>query len=179
MLRLNYGSLLCFGASKSDLAKLQKVQNRALQICWCADRYTSNLRLHRDTNILPYGLRMKLETYKMMFNRMLIQQKDESPENPPGACTRSGDALLMKIDRPFNDKFLRSVTYQGPKLWNELPSHIRNLGDTPTFDREIRNMLRDEFNNLTSIQVPTLEVVYPSTIRYDNTDCLILLNMGF
>lgn len=69
MSRLNYDSLLCLGASKHDLTKLQKVQNRALRICLCADRYTSNLKFHIDANVLPVSLRMKLDTYKCMYRR--------------------------------------------------------------------------------------------------------------
>lgn len=61
--RLTYGVLLCLGASQLNRSRLQKVQNRGLRICFCADRYTSNLKLHNDAKVLPLSLRMKLDTY--------------------------------------------------------------------------------------------------------------------
>lgn len=69
MSRLNYGGLLCIGASKMDISRLQKVQNRGLRICLCADRYTSNLTLHTVANVLPVKLRMKLDAYNCMYKR--------------------------------------------------------------------------------------------------------------
>lgn len=78
MSKLNYGGVLCMGASQRNLNRLQKSQNRALRICLCTDCYTSNLKLHRDSNVLQLFLRRKLELYKCMYARMLCLESNQT-----------------------------------------------------------------------------------------------------
>lgn len=149
MSRLSYGVLLCQGANKVTTTRLQKVQNRALRICHCADRYTSNLKLHEKSNVLPLSLRMRLDTYKNMYRRLLLQSR--GTETHLRLNTRSNDALLMSIDKPNTERFVRSVTYQGPKLWNELPPNIRNINDCSKFECEVKKLIKAEFEVMTSL----------------------------
>lgn len=78
MAKLSYGGIACIGARKPELEKLQKIQNRALRICYCASRYTSNILLHKHANILPLFLRRKYVLYNMMCKRLAVK---------PGAAT--------------------------------------------------------------------------------------------
>lgn len=57
----------------------------------------------------------------------------------------------MRIDRPNSEKLLRSVTYQGPKLWNELPPGVRDLNDTSKFDSEIMKLVQSDFEAMTNV----------------------------
>lgn len=147
MSRLIYGGILCLGASKMNLARLQKLQNRALRICYCASRYTSNIKLHTDANVLPLYLRRKLDIYKSMYSRMLELERNplDSDLRP---TTRFSSSRPPNFTRPTCDRFLNSITYQAPKLWSELPPEIKNLNDSPTFNREIRKMLKNEMHNI-------------------------------
>lgn len=74
MSKLSYGNVLCINASKDSLSRIQRLQNRALRICQCTNRYTSNIKLHQDTSVLPVFLRRKLDLYKIMYKRMLLSQ---------------------------------------------------------------------------------------------------------
>lgn len=151
MSRLSYGGLLYIGAAKPLLSWLQKLQNRALRICFGADRYTSNLRLHRDSNILPLQLRRKLDVYKVMYNRMLNLSRSVESEVEGRPATRYALSRPPDMVRPRSEKFLKSVVYQGPKLWADLPPQMKTLNELPTFDREIRKIIKIEFDGLTSI----------------------------
>lgn len=71
MSKIGYGGILCVGAAKATFQKLR----RSLRVCFCASRYTSNIRLHIDSNVLPLYLRRKLDMYKYMYSKMLAQEK--------------------------------------------------------------------------------------------------------
>lgn len=147
---INYGGMLCTGASKLDLSRIQKFQNRALRVCTYANRYTSNISLHRDTNVLPLYLRRKLETYKLMYSRMLnAEQINPACDSRP--VTRFTSSRPPVFDRPKSCRFLNSITYQAPKLWSELQSQVKNMNDSSYFDREIRKVINAEMAQLTSL----------------------------
>lgn len=139
MSKLGYGYVLCIGAQKNVLNRLQKLQNRALRVCFCASRYTSNFELHLKTHILPVSLRGKLELYKIMYKRMqalTVNQTITSEENPGNVhpMTRYASARSPIFEKPRSSKYMESVTYQGPKLWADLPGHLKNLNHFLTFD---------------------------------------------
>lgn len=150
MSKLNYGGLLCLGVQKTYLARLQKLQNRALRVCHGAYRYTSNIKLHIESNVLPMFLRRKLDVYKYMYNRILALERD-CPVGHNGPVTRFSSSRPPTFERPNCERFLNSVTYQAPKLWSELPADIKNMNDSTHFDREIRKMIRDEMLAIQSL----------------------------
>lgn len=159
MLRLGYGGLLYLGASKALLARLQRVQNRALRICMCSDRYTSNLKLHLGAKVLPLYLRRKLEIYKTMYSRMLRAERNNnatpeiSLEKDRNArpLTRYQALRPPPLEMPNSVRFQNCVTYQGPKLWADLPSSLKTLNDSSKFETEIRHMIQAELATITSI----------------------------
>lgn len=61
--------------------------------------------------------------------------------------TRFASLRLPVFVTPRSSKFLDSVTYQGPKLWANLPNHVKNLNDAFASDREIRKIIHEEFVN--------------------------------
>lgn len=126
MSRLNYGNILCLGALSSLLSRLQKTQNRALCICHCANRNTSNINLHVKSKVLTLFLSRKLEVYKCMYKRWLTgYYAQTAPEERPQ--TRYALSRPPDFDVPKTERFLRSVIYQCPKLWAELPNYVKNL----------------------------------------------------
>lgn len=154
MSKINYGNVLCFGAPKVSLGRLQKLQNRALRVCHCASRYTSNYELHLISGVLPIALRRKLDLLKIMYFRMLYNRGGDAPATTGGTAinltqsrplTRYSAARPPIFDKPNTTRFIESVTYQGPKLWADLPSDVKNLNDIRTFDREIRKLTKAEF----------------------------------
>lgn len=123
MSKLNYGNLLCMGVLKATVECVQKFQNRALQVCYCARCYTSNFKLHLESGVLPVHLRRKLDLYKIMYKPMLSNPENHPEQDHP--LTRYGSAWPPTFDRPRSVRFLESVTYQGPKLWAELLNHVK------------------------------------------------------
>lgn len=143
------------GSPKASLASLQKLQNRALRICMCANRYMSNLKLHVDTNVLPLYLRRKLEIYNEMYRRMLHAESSREADHTQSqsldvnrATTRYSASRPPTFTRPNCVKFLNSVTYQGPKLWANLPAQMKNLNDMSKFSSEVKNLVNDELQTI-------------------------------
>lgn len=57
---------------------------------------------------------------------------------PLRPMTRYASARPPNFEKLNTTRFVESVTYQDPKLWAKLPSHMKNLNDVTTFDRELR-----------------------------------------
>lgn len=150
MSKLNYGGVLCVSARKSDLDKLQKLQNRALRICCSANRYTSNLTLHNRTNVLPLFLRRKLEIYQIMFKRMYVAENVSDPD-PDKRVTRYNMARPPTFDVPKSAKFLNTITYVAPALWASLPTECKTILDSGKFNVEIRKLIRNELNYIDNV----------------------------
>lgn len=156
MSKINYGNVLCLGAPKVSLRRLQKLQHRALRVRHCADRYTSNNELNLISGFLPLALRRKLDLLKIMYFRMLntsggvtstdrVTDVDSVPvPSLTRPSTRYSNARPPVFERPNTSRFIQSVTYQRPKLWADLPADLKNLNDISTFDREIRKLIRTE-----------------------------------
>ena len=50
---------------------------------------------------------------------------------PNGVRTRSSKRKLITFRRPTMEKYRKSITYQGPKLWNNLPAEVQKLDTYP------------------------------------------------
>ena len=61
---------------------------------------------------------------------------------PIGTRTRSSKKRLLTSRKPTNEKFRRSITYQGPKLWNSLPANIQKLGSYCEFKKEVMRLFQ-------------------------------------
>lgn len=150
MSKLAYGGILCLSANKSQLDKLQKVQNRVLRICFQCNRYTSNLSLHQKAKVLPLCLRRNLEIYKIMFAKM-SNSTVSSTAPLKRRITRYGSSRLPVFDTPRSTRFLNTVTYQGPALWAALPNWLKVISDAYKFNTEIKKIIWAEFAKLSYV----------------------------
>lgn len=66
--RLEYGSLLCTGANRSYLDKLQKLMNLSLRYC-VRKNYDSNVYdMHIEAKVLPLSVRGNIALMKLMHS---------------------------------------------------------------------------------------------------------------
>lgn len=83
--------------------QLQKLQNRALRICFLADRYSPNLSLHKEARVLPLDLRAKMELYKLMYRESRIAQTIN--DNSVAAyVTRAQASFPLNVETPRTDR---------------------------------------------------------------------------
>lgn len=142
--RLHYGNIFYLNAKKRDQDRVQKLQNRCLRICTLARRYTSNIAMHREANVLPVYLKCKLDLLKLMYKVAMKQERQRLETNRQ---TRLQHTMYLPMDHPKTDRFLRSVSYQGPKLWRDLRPEFQNL-DTISFNTKLREQIAEEMASL-------------------------------
>lgn len=143
---LQYRCFFYGNATLYNQQKLQKLQNKSLRICYLSGRYMSNLTLHQQSNVLPLSLRSRLEFYKFMYR---VSRKQAAPVGLV-VNTRSQSAFPVGLPAPKSDKFLRSISYQGPRLWSDLPGDIKRL-PYDAFCKEIRNKIQSDMTELVQI----------------------------
>lgn len=124
--------------SKSDLDRIQRVQNKALRIAGLSCRYTSSLDPHRRFNLLPLCLRRQQNLLKAVHTFMLHNSEEVSsswgtPVSSTAIITRQADVPFVPLSRPLSTRFSNSGAYEGFKWWIELPSYIRREYDHNTF----------------------------------------------
>ena len=59
-----------------------------------------------------------------------------------GVRTRSSKKKLITSRKPTNEKYKKSITYQGSKLWNSLPSHVQQLDSYYEFKGNIKKLFQ-------------------------------------
>ena len=62
--------------------------------------------------------------------------------------TRYSDFYRTHLCRTNTKKF--SLLFQGPKIWNSLPNHIKATTSAPSFKRLMKSFLRDRQNEFKS-----------------------------
>lgn len=155
MSKLQYGCFFYTNASRKQQQQLQKLQNRALRVCCRAERYTSNLQIHWEAKVWPLELRGRLELLKLMHRisrRLEIDcgNTDNGEVGNSTVITRSQEAFPIKLLAPRTERIVKSVCYQGPRLWSELKVDKRKL-PYDKFCVDIKSDLQKVVDNLTHI----------------------------
>lgn len=123
---INYGLIFGCSAKNGSFRLLQRLQNKALRVCYLAPRYSSNYSLHRDAGILPIDLRLKQDLLLQMHHKIYLRKAGVDIKK---VNTRQNVGIIPICEHPTSNKFLKSVTYYGPRLWVNLPAEVRNLSD--------------------------------------------------
>ena len=126
---VEYGNIYMTSALQSNRKKLQTLQNKALKCALKKDKKYNTEKLHAEA---------KLDRLKVRRNRHILQHifQLSQANNFTGwkkrasIVTRTSKKKLMTIKKPNTKRFQRSITYRGPKLWNNLPSEIQKA-DSP------------------------------------------------
>ena len=59
-----------------------------------------------------------------------------------GANTRSQSKVLFKVKKPNTEKYKASLSYRGPKKWNNLPESIQKSENKYVFKTKLKTELR-------------------------------------
>lgn len=141
--KLEYGDIFLLGSKKQDVDKLQKLLNVCLRICFPSKNIISNVALHNMAKLLPLCYRRKISILKHMFK---LSKDHNYVDNDAQRRGRSSATILLKTDRPKNERYLRSLFYEGPKLWRELPREIKNSENHLVFKDKLKKSILAEFN---------------------------------
>ena len=88
------------------------------------DKFADTDELHVKADLLRLKYRREAHLMNLMFDLSKVSGKLKRP-NKFGVSTRSSARKLFKIRKPRTEKYKKSASYIGPKVWNLLPDHIQ------------------------------------------------------
>lgn len=151
---IDYCNAVYGGLTESNLHKLQKIQNNAVRFIF--KLYGKDRRQHimpylQKLHFLPIKFRIRFKIALMVFKclnnmapvylRDLVQLRDIRRRS----VRLDDDYYVLKAPKvPNFTRTLAAFSYQGPKVWNELPYNIRCLTDIDCFKRELKTCYFNE-----------------------------------
>lgn len=141
--RVEYGSIFCSWANKSHLEKLQKLVNRSIRVCLKRPRDANVFTLHVDAKVLPLRIRRNIVLMKLMFG---LKSKEGNNERAnKRVVTRSSTLCNLSIPFPNTEWFRKSISYQGPSRWCNLPTELKNIRVAEDFAVHIKKWYLENF----------------------------------
>ena len=139
----NYCPFICMLCGKGSQDKLEKINERALRLAYSdySSSYKDLLASSKETTIHVQSVRiLALEVYKTLNNLNPVFMKDYFVSKTTGHYLRLKN--LLDIPRARTTKNgIRSLSFQGPKIWNSLPESIKTAQNT----RQFKNLIKTWF----------------------------------
>ena len=149
--RLDYGNALLYGITSQNLSRLQRLQNKAAKVIFAVGRREHVTPLMEDLHWLPVQQRIKFKLLVHIYNCLYDQGPGYLTDHlhiysPCRTGLRSSsDTTLLTI--PRLSKLMigdRSFHLAGPRLWNSIPSAIREAASVTVFKRRLKTYLFSE-----------------------------------
>ena len=125
--------------NKHEVEKLQKLQNRALRMCYNIQnpKDMSITRLHDLAHVDLLHKRRLVQLMSIMYEK----KSHLMHERVVVRNTRQADRYIFDINRVNLDLYSRSPYYVGSKFWNDLPGHVQDLNTKEQYKRAILDLL--------------------------------------
>ena len=140
MALLDYGNALYYALPNKEVTKLQRLQNYAAKTILGRNKYDSSTLTRHQLHWLPVDKRIKFELLTLIYKCLndqapLFLQKLLEYQNIEKE-TRSSMKRLLKIPKSKCKTLLdRPFKISGPKLWNKLPTAIKNATTLKDFKK--------------------------------------------
>ena len=145
--KLAYGNALLFGCNVKDLARLQRLQNRAARIVYQVPRRHSTSPLLNSLHWLPVDKRIRfkilLHVFKVLNGLSPIYLTDYiATYIPPRKGLRSElDITRLVIPRSNRKIGDGSFSVSGPTIWNQLPATLRTSLTVESFKKGLKTYI--------------------------------------
>ena len=127
--RLDYCNSILYGASKSNLQKLQRVQNSLARIVTGTRRIEHITPVLARLHWLPIAMRVEYKVALLTFKVVTTQQpgylNDLVKLHAPARQLRSSSRVnRLQLDTAKTQFASRAFRYAAPTVWNSLPSEL-------------------------------------------------------
>ena len=141
--RLDYCNSVLYGASTTNINKLQRVQNSLARVVARSKRYDHITPILAELHWLPVKFRihfkMAVTTFKVLTTQEPNYLADLIRLHVPSRNLRSSGKNLLHVDRANLDFAQRAFCHAAPAVWNSLPQHlIADLSSLTTFKRLLK-----------------------------------------
>jgi hypothetical protein len=144
---LDYCNSLLYGLPKCQIDRLQKVLNAAARVIRIIPRYSHITPVLKGLHWLPIAFRIKFKIALLVFKALrgmapsylaeIITQKTTTRYS-----LRTNNKHLLTVPlmkrKTFGD---RAFAFAGPKVWNELPTEIKETQNIDTFKKKLKTHL--------------------------------------
>ena len=119
----DYGDIVYMFSSKNELDKLERLQERCINIC-TRTYGRDNIETIRSTHKLP-----KLEKRRTCHINNFMYNRNSNIEilDNNDIQTRSKSAKKFVVNKPNLEAYKRSIVYSGALTWNALKSDTKNI----------------------------------------------------
>ena len=139
--KLDYCNSLYNGINSSLLKKLQYAQNSAARLIFNRKKFDHVTDLFYELHWLPVRYKTQnkicLLTYKCI-NSTLYSHPDELRSLLLTDCSRANRLKILRNILKISDG---AFSVCAPKLWNQLPSELKNLTSLTEFKRDLKTFL--------------------------------------
>ena len=141
--RLIYCIEIWGGTGVTNMRRVSRLQDRVVKLLGTGEL----LKIYKENNILP--VRSLYEYFTLIkFYQQYIQSRNETLnrnimilEPVHNYPTRFSGSLCLNTPNVKKSKIYRSFVYMGVKLWNDLPSCLRDIDSLPVFKRNIKKYI--------------------------------------
>ena len=141
--KLDYCNSLLINISKSNLFKLQKVQNAAARLVVRGRKRDSVSDVLRKLHWLRIDSRIIFKILLLVYKRITGQCSQNLNIKFKSHNCRPQDYLLLETKSVKTKYGKRTFDYAAPRLWNALPLHMRMEEDIDSFKKQLKTLLFD------------------------------------
>jgi hypothetical protein len=145
--RLDYCNSVLYGAPKSSIAKLQRVQNTLARVVLNKPKYEHSTELLRSLHWLPIAHRidykLALLTYKVRHTSTPVYLNNLLSERAINSTVslRSSSRPLLYIARTRTACGARAFSIAAPTIWNRLPADVQLSNSIACFKSRLKTFL--------------------------------------
>ena len=145
--KLDYCNSLLAGLPCSQINRLQVIQNNAARLISKTKKRDHITPILKELHWLPVKERITYKLcvlcHKCINNTAPTYLSTEIKLYTPARSLRSSADTTILQTKDNNYKFYgkRSFTYLGPRVWNELPKHLRDITSVDSFKGQLKHHL--------------------------------------
>lgn len=145
---LIYCAVIYNNSLKTDLDKLQRMQNKVLKILFNKSRLTRTETLYKELKILQIEYIIKNESIKLIYKieNKIINNNIRLVENNSFHSYSTRSANHFHVEQAMSNRGLNRVTNSAVKEFNKIPNELKLIANFCNFKKKLKLYLLDKQN---------------------------------